>query len=44
MGGHAVYMAERRNAYKTSVRKLEGKRPLGRLEINGKIILKWILK
>jgi hypothetical protein len=30
-----------RNAFTASVGKPEGKRPLGRLGINGRIILKW---
>jgi hypothetical protein len=36
-------MGEMRNAYKTSVRKSEGKRLFGDLSICGRIILKWIL-
>jgi hypothetical protein len=37
-------MGETRNEYKSLVRKLEGKRPLGNLGVDGKIILKCILK
>jgi hypothetical protein len=33
----------RRNAYNSLVEKLEGKRPLGNLGIDGRIILKCIL-
>jgi hypothetical protein len=36
-------MGEMRNAYKNLVGKLEGKRPLGRQGVDGRIILKWIL-
>jgi hypothetical protein len=32
------------NAYKTFVRKPDRKRPLEDLGVDGKIILKWILK
>jgi hypothetical protein len=35
-------MGEMRNVYKILVGKFEEKRPLGRLDIDGKIILKWI--
>jgi hypothetical protein len=40
------YMAckKMRNAYKIIVRKPEWKRPLGRLGIDGRIILNWILR
>jgi hypothetical protein len=41
--GHAACMGEMRNAYNILVGKSEGKRPLGRLGIDGKIILEWIL-
>jgi hypothetical protein len=35
---------EKRNAYRIFVGKPEGKRPLGTLEVDGRIILKWILE
>jgi hypothetical protein len=35
---------EKRNAYRALVGKPEGKRPLGRLGIGGRIIVKWILE
>jgi hypothetical protein len=37
-------MLEMRNAYKFMVGKSEGKRPLVRLGIGGRIILEWILR
>jgi hypothetical protein len=33
-----------RNAYKILVGKHEGKRPLGRICVDGRIILEWILR
>jgi hypothetical protein len=36
-------MGEKRNAYRGLVGTPEGKRPLGRLCIDGKMVLKWIL-
>jgi len=33
-----------RNLYKILVVKLQGKRPLGDLGVDGRIILEWILK
>jgi hypothetical protein len=33
-----------RNSYNITVGKREGKRPLGDLGVNGKILLKWTLK
>jgi hypothetical protein len=43
--GHVAYMEEeKRNAYRVLVGKLEGKRPLEELGIDGNIILKWILQ
>jgi hypothetical protein len=35
---------EKRNAYRILVGKLEGKRPLERLDVGGRIILEWILE
>jgi hypothetical protein len=37
-------MGERRDGYRVLVRKLEGKRPLGRPDINGRIILRGIFR
>jgi len=37
-------MEGRREACRILVGKLEGKRPLGRVGIDGRIILKWIFK
>jgi hypothetical protein len=37
-------MREKRNAYRSLVGNPEGKRPLGRLDVEGRIILKWILE
>jgi len=41
--GHVAHMGEMRNACKTLVGKPEGKKPFGRLGIDGKIIVEWIL-
>jgi hypothetical protein len=37
-------MGERRGAYSVLVQKRQGKRPLGRLGIERRIILKWVFK
>jgi hypothetical protein len=37
-------IGEMRNAYRILIGKPEGKKPLGRPRIDGRIILKWILK
>jgi hypothetical protein len=37
-------MGNMRNAYKILIRKPEGKKPLGRLCVDGRITLDWILK
>jgi hypothetical protein len=42
--GHLARMGEKRNAYRILVGKPEGKRPLGRLDVGDRIILKWILE
>jgi hypothetical protein len=36
-------MGKMRNVYNILVGKSEGKRPLGRLDVDGRIILKWTL-
>jgi hypothetical protein len=41
--GHVVHMGEIRYAYNISVRRNEGKRPCGRLGIDWRILLQWIL-
>jgi hypothetical protein len=41
--GQVVCMGKIRNAHKILVGKHEGKRPLRRLSIDGRIVLKWIL-
>jgi hypothetical protein len=41
--GHVARAGEARNAYKILVGKFEGKRPLGRSRLGGKIILQWVL-
>jgi hypothetical protein len=42
--GHVSCVGEKRNACRVLVGKPEGTRPLGRLDIGGRIILRWILK
>jgi hypothetical protein len=42
--GHVARIGEKRNVYRILVGKPEGKRPLGRLDVGGRIILKWILE
>jgi hypothetical protein len=42
--GHETRMGEMRNSYKTSVDKTGRKIPLGELRIEGRIILKLILR
>ena len=37
-------MGERRGVYWVLVRKPEGRRPLGKLGVDGRIILKWIFE
>jgi hypothetical protein len=40
---HVARMGEMRNAYNFLVGNSEGKRPLGRPDVDGKITLEWIL-
>jgi hypothetical protein len=40
--GNIACMGGRRNAYRILVRKTEGKKPLGRLDVGGRIILRWM--
>ena len=43
--GHVACMGHRRGTYRVVVGRPEGRRPLGRdLDIDGRIILRWILK
>jgi hypothetical protein len=42
--GHVARMGAMRNSYSISVRKSEGKRPLGRSRHRWKRILEWILE
>jgi hypothetical protein len=44
MGRTCSTNGEKRNAYRISVGKPEGKRPLGRPRRRGRIILEWMLK
>jgi hypothetical protein len=44
LAGNIACMGEKRNAYRVLVRKTEGKKPLGRLDVGGRIILIWILE
>jgi hypothetical protein len=43
MDGHVARMREMRNAYKILIRKSEGKKPLGRPNVDWRIILEIIL-
>jgi len=39
-----AHMEGRRETYRVLIEKPEGKRPLGRVSVDGRIILKWIFK
>jgi hypothetical protein len=41
--GHVAHMGEVRGACNILVGRPEGRRPLGRLSIDGRITLRWIL-
>jgi hypothetical protein len=42
--GHVTRIGERRGAYRVLVGKSESKRPLENTGLDGRIILRWILK
>jgi hypothetical protein len=42
--GNVARMEERRDIYSVLVGKAEGKRPLGDLAVNGRIVLRWIFR
>jgi len=42
--GHVTGMGERKGVNRVSVGKPEGKRPLGRPVVDGRIILRWIFR
>jgi hypothetical protein len=42
--GHVARMGLMRNAYKTLFRNSEGKKSVGRLGADGRILLEWILE
>ena len=42
--GHVARMGEGRGVHRVLVRKSEGKRPLGRPRLDGRIILRWIFR
>jgi hypothetical protein len=42
--GHVARMVEDRGVHRVLVRKPEGKRPLGDQDLDGRIILRWILR
>jgi hypothetical protein len=43
-GGHIAGMGEKRAVYRVLVRRPEGRSPFGRPNIDGMIILRWILR
>jgi len=42
--GYVVWMGERRSAFRVLVGRPEERRPLGNLDIGGRILFKWIFK
>jgi hypothetical protein len=42
--GHVACIGEERGGHRVLMGKLEGKRPLGRPRLSGRIILRWIFK
>jgi hypothetical protein len=42
--GHVARIGEKRGVHRVLVGKPEGKRPLGDPDVDGKIILRWILR
>jgi len=42
--GHVARMGERRGVYRVLVGKPEGKRPLGRIVVDGRILIRWIFR
>ena len=42
--GHVARMGEDRGVHRVLVGKPEGKRPMGRPNVGGKIILRWIFR
>ena len=42
--GHVARMGEKRGVFRVLVGKPEGKRPLGNLGVDGRIILRWIFR
>jgi hypothetical protein len=43
-GGHVAHMEEMKDVYTILVGKPEEKRPLGRLDTDGRMLLKWVLR
>jgi hypothetical protein len=42
--GHVVCIGEQVNVYRVVMGNLKGRRPVGRIKLDERIILKWILK
>jgi len=41
---HVLYIREKRNVYSVVMENLKERRPVGRIKLDYRIILKWILK